>query len=357
MVQARTEISGREKEIFKIGFRYKCSGTVIFLLTFVLMNFVLMNVAAARSYGVRSYEGRSHEVSGYEVIIYEVSAQVDPFYLRLLEEGKSLFAQNKLAEAVENLEIAAFGLIEERPRLLEAYVYLVISHYRLRQVSRAAYFTSEIERLNLKPEFDRANLPAELYNQFLEMESRLWRLALAALSRPSIKGRAISASSSISSSQPGRSSEMGKMNLSLEAMKKEGLPVALLSELLPPPQPVAIQEAIKLEEIVKHDPGNGAASLRLAMVYEELGHWSKAHNVLKKYLKINPDCAVAHFELGRVLLQLRKPEEALKEIQLAASVLEGDIEFHYQKARAHEQLNQLEEARREWERLTPLKKW
>jgi len=132
--------------------------------------------------------------------------------------------------------------------------------------------------------------------------------------------------------------------------------VALLNDMLPPPQPTAIQEAIKLEEIVKHDPGNGAASLRLAMVYEELGHWSKARSVLKKYLKKNPDCAVAHFELGRVLLQLQKAKEALEEIQFAAPILEGDIEFHYQKARAHEQLNQVEEARLEWERLSSLKK-
>lgn len=316
MRQAIKRISGIENEFYKNGLSGRCSGIIFFLFTIMLMN------------------------------VAPVSGQVDPFYLRLLEEGKSLFAQNKLTEAVKNLEIAAFGLIEERPRLLEAYVYLVVSNYRLRQVSRAAFFTSEIERLNLKPEFDRANLQAELYNQFLEMESILWRLALAALSRPFTKGRAISASSPISSSQPGRPPESGKMNLSLEAMKKEGLPVALLTDMLPPPQPTAIQEAIKLEEAIKHDPGNGAAALRLAMVYEELGDWSKARNVLKNYLKINPECAVAHFELGRVLLQLRKPEEALKEIQLAASVLEGDIEFHYQKRRAHELLRQLEESRR-----------
>lgn len=282
--------------------------------------------------------------------------QVDPFYLRLLEEGKMLFAQNKLAEAVKNLEIAAFGLIEERPRLLEAYVYLVISHYRLRHLSRAAHFASEIERLNLKAEFGRIDLSAELYNQFLEMESLLWRLALAARSSPLTKAKTeeISPSSAIRSPESERFPESGKMNLSLQAMKKEGLPAALLKEMLPPPQPTAIQEAIKLEETLRRDPGNGAVSLRLAVVYEELGQWPKAHNILKNYLKINPDCAATRFELGRVLLQLRKPDEALKEMQIAAPALEGDIEFHYQKARAHEQLNQMEEARSEWERVAAI---
>jgi|GEM_PF-2048148 len=344
MGQRRAEISREEKEILKMRFRHGYSGIIIFLITSFLVN-----VAAARSDKVRRDGIRNREAKTQGVISYEVSSQVDPFYLRLLEEGKSLFAQNKLAEAVKNLEIAAFGLIEERAHLLEAYVYLVISNYRLRQVSRAAYFIAEIERLNLKPEFDRANLSAEFYRQFLETESILWRLALAAQARPPAKARVVSASLVI------RPQESGKMSLSLEAMKKEGLPVALLNDMLPPPQPTAIQEAIKLEEVVKHDPGNGAASLRLAMVYEELGHWSKARSVLKKYLKINPDCAVAHFELGRVLLQLRKAKEALEEIQSAASVLEGDIEFHYQKARAHEQLHQIEEARREWDRLS--QKW
>jgi len=349
MRQAWSEISGREKGIFKKGSRYKYSG-IISGIIFYLVTSVLVNVAWAGIYGSRSYGLSNHGARSHGAITYRVSGQVDPFYLRLLDEGKSLFAQNKFAEAVKNLEIAAFGLIEERPRLLEAYVYLVISNYRLRQLSRAAYFTSEIERLNLKPEFERANLSAELYNQFLEMESILGRLALAARAGTQAKTEAVATSSVIHSPQS------GQMNFTLEAMKKEGLPVALLSDMLPPPQPTAIQEAIKLEEAVKHDPRNGVASIRLAMVYEELGHWSKARSLLKRYLKINPGCEVAHFELGRVLLQLRKPKDALKEIQLAASVLEGDIEFHVQKARAHEQLRQVEEARREWERVATLKK-
>ncbi len=61
------------------------------------------------------------------------------------------------------------------------------------------------------------------------------------------------------------------------------------------------------------------------------------------------------FELSRVLLKLRQPEEALEEILRAAYVFEGDVEFHETKGKIHEQLNQPEEARREFERALSLR--
>lgn len=55
----------------------------------------------------------------------------DPFYERRLREGTLALEQGRPEEAARRLEIAAFGLLDEPPRLAEALVRLALAHVRL----------------------------------------------------------------------------------------------------------------------------------------------------------------------------------------------------------------------------------
>ena len=280
------------------------------------------------------------------------ATQVDPFYLRLLEEGKSLYNQGKIADALKNLEIAAFGFVEDRAHLLEAYVYLVIGYYRLRDIERAAYFLSEIERLNIRLNLAQIPLDQSTYNEFLITESLLWRLGIAALTGEQrkylvrekeikIENKEKKGEAQDEAARSGRIFESGADSpTAIERVKIKFSLAKLLAGKLPPRQPTSTQEMIKLKEAHLADPQNGVVSLRLAMVYEELGQWPKAGQVLKNYLKFVPDCAAHRFELGRVLFELQKPKEALAELQKAAEVFTGDIEFDQIKEKILETLKE-----------------
>lgn len=58
---------------------------------------------------------------------------VDPFYLKLFEDGKILYLQGRFQEAVDTLKVASFGLIDARDRLLECYIYLSTGYLKIRR--------------------------------------------------------------------------------------------------------------------------------------------------------------------------------------------------------------------------------
>lgn len=60
----------------------------------------------------------------------------DPFYERRLREGTLALEQGRPEEAARRLEIAAFGLLDEPPRLAEALVRLALAHVRLDDATR-----------------------------------------------------------------------------------------------------------------------------------------------------------------------------------------------------------------------------
>ena len=61
------------------------------------------------------------------------SAQsVDPFYLRLFEDGEAAFVAGDHAKAVKDLEVAVFGLSTDRIRAAKACIYLSLSHNALK---------------------------------------------------------------------------------------------------------------------------------------------------------------------------------------------------------------------------------
>jgi hypothetical protein len=68
------------------------------------------------------------------------SQAVDPFYLRLFEDGEAAFVAGDHAKAVKDLEVAVFGLSTDRVRSAKACVYLSLSHNTLKHRDKSRQF-------------------------------------------------------------------------------------------------------------------------------------------------------------------------------------------------------------------------
>ena len=97
--------------------------------------------------------------------------QVDPFYLRLFDEGLSAFNRGDFEEAFENLKIAAFGLLDEPDLLGEAFVYLTLSAYNLKKTDQVEHYLREISRFKLNNRIRGSRLPEKIKDQFARIQS------------------------------------------------------------------------------------------------------------------------------------------------------------------------------------------
>lgn len=95
----------------------------------------------------------------------------DPFYEKLFEEGKYFYQNGNYLNAIENFEIAFFGFPDNLPRLLECYIYLTVCFFKEKNLEKSKHFSSEINRLNLQEYLNEINLPKDLMDKFLEINS------------------------------------------------------------------------------------------------------------------------------------------------------------------------------------------
>jgi TonB family protein len=66
--------------------------------------------------------------------------QIDPFYVQLLEKAQKSFLAKNYEEAIRQLEIAAFGLAQDKVLQAKAYVYLGLSHFYLKDIKKSEKF-------------------------------------------------------------------------------------------------------------------------------------------------------------------------------------------------------------------------
>jgi tetratricopeptide (TPR) repeat protein len=79
------------------------------------------------------------------VFICQIYAEVDPFYVETLKEGKDLYHDGRFSEAIESLEIAEFGLYEEKIHLKELYIYVALSYYKLGKMPKVQETMKKME--------------------------------------------------------------------------------------------------------------------------------------------------------------------------------------------------------------------
>lgn len=102
----------------------------------------------------------------------EISRKIDPFYLKLFEEGLDAFNQGNFEEAFESLKISSFGFLDEPDLLSEAFVYLTLSAYNLKKTDQVEYYLREMSRFKLNNRIPGSRLPKEVKEQFARVQSK-----------------------------------------------------------------------------------------------------------------------------------------------------------------------------------------
>ncbi|MDH7513639.1 MAG: hypothetical protein QHH14_11905, partial [Clostridiales bacterium] len=86
------------------------------------------------------------------------TAQIDPFYPKMLEKAERELARRDYVRAAKDLEIAAFGLAQDRKMLAKAYVYLGICHFQLKNITQSEEYLRQAAELMAEESIDSLNI-------------------------------------------------------------------------------------------------------------------------------------------------------------------------------------------------------
>jgi predicted Zn-dependent protease len=101
--------------------------------------------------------------------------------------------------------------------------------------------------------------------------------------------------------------------------------------------------AKEFEQELTLDPTNANAAYELGEIYRKSGERDKAKQLFETALRNYPDFEEAQVGLGRALLALGKPDEALPHLRKALSLNPGDEVCLYQLFQAHKALGEIAE--------------
>ena len=204
---------------------------------------------------------------------------IDPFYLRLFEDGEAAFVAGDHAKAVKDLELALFGLSADRIRSARSCVYLALSHSSLKNTEKSRQFLRRAVGLIGKDD------PGSI----------------------GLAGGAVNAYERLLESLPAAP----------EAQAEETTPPdwEKSRETSPPPvakpaiDPAQVKE---LERRLGKEPDNDALRLELAALYIDQGSYRKTANLMRDLLKKDPEEIMATFHLSRALFFLKDHKKALE---------------------------------------------
>ena len=101
-----------------------------------------------------------------------------------------------------------------------------------------------------------------------------------------------------------------------------------------------------LRSAVELDHNYLPAQLKLADLLETLGDWNESGRIYTELVQRYPDCAQAHYGLGRIQLARSEAQVALKSYQKACQLFPDFAAAHYGLAMVYRSLRDVERARR-----------
>jgi len=102
------------------------------------------------------------------------------------------------------------------------------------------------------------------------------------------------------------------------------------------------------------DPGNAQAMAYLGDIELRNGNADKALGLLQKATELNPKLRVALVDLGVILTEQKKYEEALAALLRAEKLDPGQPDVHYRLGRLYQAMGKAAEAQKEMARVKEL---
>lgn len=193
---------------------------------------------------------------------------IDPFYLRLFEDGEAAFVAGDHAKAVRDLEVAVFGLSADRVRSARSCIYLALSHSSLKNAEKSRRFLRRAAALVGDSDPGSLNLAGGAWNAY----ERLLRTLPP---------------------EP----EAGRGEIAPPAWEKP-------RETVTPPvvrtavDPAQIKE---LEGRLGKEPDNDRLRLDLASLYMSRRDFRRTVKLMRDLLKRDPEELMATYHLSRAM--------------------------------------------------------
>lgn len=280
--------------------------------------------------------------------------QIDPFYLRLLNDGRLFYQQGNYAGVVDNMGIAFFGFLDFPDKLLECYLYLEISYNHLKNEEKSKYYYDEIRRLKLLNNLKNLEIPDNVAAKFDEVNA-----AFAAI-EARIAAR-IAAAAKPGATPPGKKTEP-RPAAQTETSK---VSAANKEKTTPLPPPASDKIALKtMEDILAKARAETSLSKKIKLYKQALlsdpsnidiyFEMNDAYTAAKKYrdgaalmdllLKYYPNDLRIHLRLAENTLADRSFEKAYKILVQASRISPNDIGLRYLVGKADMGLKRYKEA-------------
>jgi len=199
------------------------------------------------------------------LVVPIISMQViDPFYTRLLKNGKRAYLEGDYAGALENLEIAAFGLFPDKILQAEAYTLMALCRYHLREFQESRELLTKALGLMEEEELSELVLPEKARS---ELSGLLVRFELAGYEKPKPQVRIVRKRDDLSPPVIGPGKDAGEL-------------------------------AADLERRIKADPSLVVNYYDLVAIYKKEGEKKKVRRTLERLVKVHPEEVYGYYLLG-----------------------------------------------------------
>ncbi|HTQ58370.1 MAG TPA: tetratricopeptide repeat protein [Bryobacteraceae bacterium] len=112
----------------------------------------------------------------------------------------------------------------------------------------------------------------------------------------------------------------------------------------------------ELRKVLDLDPNHIPTLVGLAAIYRKRGDMTAARGYADRAVKLAPEDFATHVTLGRVLLDMDDPADAMRELELATKLAPGSPEAHFNLAVAYAKMGRREDAAHEREEFQRLRK-
>jgi len=221
------------------------------------------------------------------------SSQVDPFYLKALAEGERLLAAEDYANAVLSLDIAVFGLQNDRPAMSKALGCLALAAYRAGQIDKSREAARRLKVLVGDDWLSRIEIKEE-------WKSDLTKLAAYFEEKPS--GSVRPEETRITAGAGPQAGTRAKE----EAADLDRLHLAAL------------------EKKVKEEPENAGAWLELYDLQRRMDDPRAAKRTLRKFVDRVPEDPRGPFLMGKIAYGEWKLKDAVKHFEKALALAGGE---------------------------------
>jgi tetratricopeptide (TPR) repeat protein len=116
------------------------------------------------------------------------------------------------------------------------------------------------------------------------------------------------------------------------------------------------EAASEFQAELANDPDHIQAMLYLADSDIQLNQYDAAAPLLERVLKLDSGLGLGHLDLGIVLAQAGRNEDALRELTTAAKLMPEDVNVHWRLGRLYRSMGKMEEARAEFAKASNLNK-